>query len=156
MTLGQRMNINKPIFLIALSCTLSAYGQSDVTVEILDTDNTNEIAPAIQSAQTNQLEYHDDYVDCLSFLNPDNNTNVMAQWAVMNSLFHTNNIRIGVTMGSIGCSSSIHVDDIERARTILNMAVKDKLIDNGILKMKIEAQQSGPAYPPQGVGSADP
>ena len=150
------MNINTPIFLIALSCTLSAYGQSDVTVEILTTDNINGIAPAVQDAQTNRFDSHDEYVNCLSYLNPRNDTNVMAQWTVIESLFYTNNIRIGITMCSAGCGASIHADDIERARTILNIAIRDGLIDNNILKMEIKAQQAGPAYPPQGVGSADP
>ena len=150
------MNINTPIFLIALSCTFSAYGQSDVTVEILATDNVNGIAPAIQDAQTSRLDSHDGYVNCLSYLNPRNDTNVMAQWTVIESLFYTNNIRFGVTMCSAGCGASIHADDIERARTILNIAIRDRLIDNNILKMEIKAQQAGPAYPPQGVGSADP
>ena len=150
------MNINTPIFLIALSCTLSAYGQSDVTVEILENDDNNRSAPAVQSAQTNRIDPHDEYVSCLSYLNPRNDTNVMAQWTVIDSLFRKNNIRIGITMCSIGCGATIHADDIERAMAILNMAIKDNLIDNNILKMEIKAQQAGPAYPPQGVGSADP
>ena len=151
------MNINTPICLIALSITLSAHGQSDVTVEILENnDDINRIAPAIQSAQTNRIDTHDEYVSCLSYLNPLNNTNRMAQWKIIDSLFRTNNIRIGITMCSIGCGATIHADDIERARTILNMAIKENLIDNNILEMEIKAQQGGPGYPPQGVGSPDP
>lgn len=135
------MNIYRLIILIVLSTTLCALGQTDITVEITDTADTNDITPVMQNVKENQPSNFDEYENCLSYLNPRNNADTMAQWTVINPLFRTNNIRIGITMCSLECRASIHVDDVERARTILNKAIKDKRIDNNILKMKIETQQ---------------
>ena len=135
------MNTPKAIILLQLACATWTFAQTDITVEILDSIDTNEMAMLIQAAQSNRYDSAGEYVSCLTYLNPRNHTNIMAQWTVIESLFETNNIRIGLTMCSLGCGSSIHIDDIERAKTILDKAIAEKLIDNNVLKMKIEAQQ---------------
>ena len=132
------MTIPKLLLLIVLSGTLGAFGQSEITVEILETDGAGEIAPVDPRGMANRFDSQDGYVSCLTYMNPLNSADVMAQWTVIQALFRTNNVRIGVTMCSIGCGASIHVDDVERARQILQTAIRDRLIDNSILKMEIE------------------
>ena len=124
--------------LIGLNCSLCAFGQSEVTVEILETDRAGEIAPVDPRGIVNPFEPQNGYVNCLKYLNPRNDADVMAQWTVMDALFRTNHVRRGVTMCSIGCGASIHVDDVELARQILQTAIRDGLVDNSILKMEIE------------------
>ncbi len=143
------------MFLIALGCSLAALGQADVAVEILQTGNAGEIAPVDPDGHADRPVSLDEYVSCLTYMNPLNSADVMAQWTVIDSLFRTNNIRIGVTMCSIGCGASIHVDDIERARLIMETAIRDQLIDNSILKMGI-AVPSIPENAPQGVAFSEP
>ncbi|MGD9612577.1 MAG: hypothetical protein AB7V22_06700 [Kiritimatiellia bacterium] len=101
------------------------------------------------------FEPQNGYVDCLEYLNPRNNTDVMAQWTVMDALFRTNHVRIGVAMCSIGCHASIHVDDVELARQILQTAIRDRLIDNSILKMEIACPPIPGNAPPR-ESSAEP
>ena len=116
----------------------AAPGQADVVVEILETDRAGEIAPVDPRGIVDPFEPQNGYVNCLKYLNPCNDADVMAQWTVMDALFRTNHVRRGVTMCSIGCGASIHVDDVELARQILQTAIRDGLIDNSILKMEIE------------------
>lgn len=127
----------------------AAPGQADVVVEILETDGAGEVAPVDPRGIADPLEPQNGYVNCLKYLNPRNDADVMAQWTVMDALFRTNHVRIGVTMCSIGCSASIHVDDVERARLILQTAIRDGLIDNSILKMEIASPPISGNAPPR-------
>jgi len=127
--------------------------QSNVTIEIIESTTANGLETH-QDAEDNQVTSPSIYINCLSYLNPLNSTNVMTQWKVMDNLFQQNNIRMGVTMGSIGCSTSIHIEDVHRTKLILEKAIQDKLIDNDILKMKIEVQQPVAGSPPQGEPQA--
>ena len=124
--------------LIGLNCSLCAFGQSEVMVEILESGSAGEIATGDPREYVEPFEPQNGYVNCLKYQNPHNDADVMAQWTVMDALFRTNHVRIGVTMCSIGCGASIHVDDVELARQILQTAIRDRLIDNSILKMEIE------------------
>ena len=127
----------------------TAPGQADVVVEILETDGAGEIAPVDPRGIADPFEPQNDYVNCLKYLNPRNDADVMAQWTVMDALFRTNHVRLGVTMCSIGCGASIHVDDVERARQILQTAIRDGLIDNSILKMEIACPPMPGNAPPR-------
>ena len=127
----------------------AAPGQADVVVEILETDGAGEVAPVDPRGIADPLEPQNGYVNCLKYLNPRNDADVMAQWTVMDALFRTNHVRIGVTMCSIGCGASIHVDDVERARLILQTAIRDGLIDNSILKMEIASPPISGNAPPR-------
>lgn len=124
-------------------------GQSEITVEILETDGAGEIAPVDRSGMTDRFDSQDGYVSCLTYMNPLNNADVMAQWTVMDALFRTNHVRLGVTMCSIGCGASIHVGDVERARQILQTAIRDGLIDNSILKVEIASPPMPGNAPPR-------
>jgi hypothetical protein len=127
----------------------AAMGQSEITVEILETDGAGEIAPVDPRGMANRFDSQDGYVSCLTYMNPLNSADVMAQWTVIQALFRTNNVRIGMTMCSIGCGASIHVDDVERARQILQTAIRDRLIDNAILKMEIASPPLSGNAPPR-------
>ena len=140
---------------LALGCALRAPGPAAGAAEILETDNSGGSPPVFQSGPADRSAPGDGYVQCLRYLNPRNDADVMAQWAVMDSLFRANRIRIGVTMCSIGCGASIHVDDVARARQILETAIQDRLVDNAILKMEIEVPAI-PANAPPGAAAAGP
>ena len=143
MTLGHTMKTKWTITLPLLVCGLCALAQSDITFKILDTVDTNAMDVAIQAAQSNRF---DNSGKCnITYSNPWNDIKVMNQWRVIDALFRTNNIRIGLMMCSLSCGARLPADDVERAKQILEKAIRDGRIDNAVLQMKIEAQPTAAA-----------
>ncbi len=144
------------LFLCALSC---AQAQTIDTVEVVLNGETTTVQTLHLDNDTTNIaeDVQQPYVPFLTYLNPHNDTNVMKQWVVLNNLFRTNGIRLGITMCSISCGTDVQARDYERGKAIVEEALAKKLIDNMILKLKIkEAQPGGGGYGSPSAGSPNP
>ena len=88
---------------------------------------------------TDDAQQH--YVPFISYLNPHNNTNVMKQWLVLDQLFQTNGIRLGMTMCSMSCRTDVQARDYNQGKQIVEDAIAHRLFDNTILKLTIKKAQ---------------
>lgn len=138
------------LILVNVMLTPWVHAQTDVVYEVIEAngsiarltaDEFYKVTRAYPVSTNLVADTSDQYTGRIKYMNPRNHTNVMAQWRIIDSLFRTNNIRIGLTLCSVGCSGDLHRDDVDRANELLDMAIENQLIDSSILKMKIFPQQ---------------
>ena len=128
------------LLLCALSC---AQAQTFDTLEIVMDGETTAIKTLHHDYGTPYTaeDMQQPFVPFLSHLNPYNNTNVMKQWVILNDLFRTNGIRLGITMCSISCGTDVQARDYARGKAVVEEALAKGLIDNTILKLEIRGAE---------------
>jgi hypothetical protein len=118
------------------------YGQEyDVVTITLDGETTAYETPReermLSRIQTNYVDEEERYVSFISYVNPSNNSKAQKEWEILNGLFETNNIGLGITMCSLSCMCTIRESDYAQGVRLVRDAINNGLINNSIINVQI-------------------